>query len=136
MVKVFSLVAVLDLVFSLSYTASAWQVGQEVITFSGFYKGHASPLRPQVSEYLGIKYAHDTSGPRRFAKPVPFKSAERYAADQYGYVCPGILTNAAGPMAGVAGGNHKASEDCLSVNVWTKPQAGERKKAGKLFLSG
>jgi cholinesterase len=135
MVKIVSLVVALDLIFATP-SLSAWTVGQEVVTYSGFYKGHASPFRPGVSEYLGVRYGQETSGPRRFAKPVAFKSAERYSADTFGLNCPSILTNATGPMAGVAeqaGANHESGEDCLTVNVWTKPQVGEKKKAGMFY---
>jgi cholinesterase len=132
MVKVVSFIAALNLAF-VAPALSTWTVGQEVATYSGFYKGHESPFRPGVSEYLGIKYGEETSGPRRFAKPVAFKSVDRFSADKFGLNCPSILTNATGPMAGVAeqaGANHESGEDCLTVNVWTKPQVGERKKAG------
>jgi cholinesterase len=134
MVQILSLAVALDFVLA----ASAWTIGQEVATNSGSYKGHASSLKPEVSEYLGITYGQETSGARRFAKPVPFRSAEKFAADKFGMVCPSILTNITGPMSAIAepaGGNFPASEDCLSVNVWTKPQVGEKKKAGKGFLS-
>jgi carboxylesterase type B len=29
-----------------------------------------------------------------------------------------------------------ASEDCLTLNIWTKPQAGDAKKAVLLFIYG
>jgi cholinesterase len=31
---------------------------------------------------------------------------------------------------------HEPSEDCLTVNVWTKPQVGEKKKAVMLWIYG
>jgi cholinesterase len=135
MVRTVSLIVALVVIF-VAPAFSAWTVGQEVVTYSGFYKGHKSPLRPAVSEYLGIRYGHETSGHRRFAKPVAFKSIGRFSADRFGLNCPSILTNATGPMAGVAeqaGANHESGEDCLTVNIWTKPQVGEKKKAGVLY---
>ena len=32
--------------------------------------------------------------------------------------------------------NHTMSEDCLSLNIWTKPQSGEKKKAVMVWLHG
>jgi cholinesterase len=31
---------------------------------------------------------------------------------------------------------HKVSEDCLTVNVWTKPQVGEKAKAVMVWIYG
>src|ERR1700712_5467188 len=36
--------------------ANTWIVGQAVNTTSGIYTGHASKARPEVSEYLGMRY--------------------------------------------------------------------------------
>jgi hypothetical protein len=122
----------LDL-FTAVHAAPSWSIGQEVNTTSGRYVGHDSKLRPGVSEYLGIKYGQETSGARRFAKPVALVSSDKFTADKYSDDCPGILSKISGPMAQVAaaaGALNPASEDCLSVNVWTKPQVGEKKKVG------
>jgi cholinesterase len=39
---------------------------------------------------------------------------------------------------GVAMGliGHSFSEDCLSINIWTKPQSGEKSKAVLLWIYG
>jgi cholinesterase len=117
----------------------AWTTGQEVNTTSGIYTGHDSKLRPGVSEYLGMKYGLDTGGTRRFAKPVALVSSAKSNADKYGDDCPGILSKITGPMAqmaAAAGALNPASEDCLAVNVWTKPQVGEKKKAVMVWVYG
>jgi cholinesterase len=36
----------------------------------------------------------------------------------------------------MGGGNHTYSEDCLGINIWTKPQSGEAKKAVLLWIHG
>jgi cholinesterase len=36
----------------------------------------------------------------------------------------------------MGGGDHKYSEDCLAVNIWTKPQSGEAAKAVLLWIHG
>jgi hypothetical protein len=67
---------------------SSWRVGQPVKTTSGIIYGHAASRRRGVSEYLGIRYARDTSGPRRFAAPVPFTTDLSYDASHF--VCNAI----------------------------------------------
>lgn len=117
-----------------------WAVGDEVVTTSGIYKGHASSIRPEVSEYLGIRYGQETSGARRFAKPVPFKSNEKLTADKFSLDCPTMLSaNVTGFMSAIASAaqaTNPAGEDCLSLNIWTKPQAGEKKKAVMVWVYG
>jgi cholinesterase len=128
------------LAFTQLAFVQAWTVGQEVNTTSGFYTGHASKSRPLVSEYLGIRFGEETSGDRRFAKPIKHISNDKFAANKFGDDCPGMLTNATGLlMAGMTmllQGNGKASEDCLFINLWTKPQAGDKKKAVLLWMYG
>jgi cholinesterase len=117
-----------------AHAAPSWSIGQEVNTTSGLYTGHDSKLRPGVSEYLGIKYGQETSGAGRFAKPVALVSKAKLGAHKYSDDCPGILSKIYGPMAQVAaaaGALNPASEDCLAVNVWTKPQVGEKKKVNR-----
>ncbi|KAF2664087.1 alpha/beta-hydrolase [Microthyrium microscopicum] len=120
-------------------TCSAWEIGQEVSTSSGTYKGHDSALKPGVSEYLGIRYGQETSGARRFAKPVAFQSSEKFTANKFSLDCPTILTNITGPMSAIATAaqaTNPAGEDCLALNVWTKPQVGEKKKAVMVWVYG
>jgi hypothetical protein len=38
-------------------------------------------------------------------------------------------------ITGYAGFENKMAEDCLSINVWTKPQTGERKKGKTTTIS-
>ena len=37
---------------------------------------------------------------------------------------------------GMGGGNHTFSEDCLGLNIWSKPQSGEKAKAVLLWIHG
>jgi hypothetical protein len=62
---------------------SGWEIGQEVITTSGYVKGHASTWQPAVSEYLGIPFAQPPVGPLRFAAPQRYLGHGKIAADQY-----------------------------------------------------
>jgi carboxylesterase family protein len=56
--------------------ATAWTVGQEVKTTSGIVKGRAAtrPGFSDVSEYVGIPFAHPPTGDLRFMPPEPFVS--------------------------------------------------------------
>jgi cholinesterase len=120
--------------------ATAWAVGQEVKTTSGIYVGHASKIRPEVSEYLGMRFGQETSGNRRFARPIKFTSTESFKADKFSDDCPGVLTNATGALAAIGARilqqQGKASEDCLTINLWTKPQTGDKAKAVLLWMYG
>lgn len=50
---------------------------------------------------------------------------------------PTNLTRAGAVIAaGLAGVGKEVAEDCLKLNVWTKPQMGEAKKAVMLWIYG
>ena len=36
----------------------------------------------------------------------------------------------------MGGGNKNYSDDCLGINIWTKPQTGEKAKAVLLWVHG
>jgi hypothetical protein len=69
-------------------------------------------------------------------KPFP-KSSKTLAAEKYGPDCPALystprntsnaLANAVQATLSQVG--HTQNEDCLTINIWTKPQTGEKKKA-------
>jgi cholinesterase len=112
-----------------------WTVGQAVNTTSGTIIGHPAALDPAVSEYLGIPWADTTAGKGRFLPPKPFpKAAQPIIAAKFGPACP---QSQGGVMEAVAGaGDGPTSEDCLTLNVWTKPQSGEKKKAVLVWIYG
>jgi hypothetical protein len=60
-----------------------FRVGQPVKTTSGTVIGHPASIKRDVSEYLGIRYAKEASGPQRFAAPQPFTSDATYAASSF-----------------------------------------------------
>lgn len=49
--------------------------GTIVNTTSGPVKGHPSTLQPEVSEYLGIRFAQPPVGDLRFAPPQPVEAS-------------------------------------------------------------
>jgi cholinesterase len=107
----------------------SWSIGQQVQTTSGSVTGHASDWKPEVSEYLGIPYAEPPVGNLRFAAPKPLKSNKTISATKFGLGCPENIGGKAATMQGVG-------EDCLTLNVWTKPQEGSKTKAVMIWIYG
>jgi hypothetical protein len=52
-----------------------FKIGQILKTTSGDLTGQPSSWKPQVSEYLGIRYAEPPIGKLRFAAPIAIKAA-------------------------------------------------------------
>jgi cholinesterase len=134
----------------------------------------------QVSEYVGIPFAHPPQGALRWMPPKAFKSDG--VIDATKWVCLNFLESdmltlltrnrksiildhasllvqpnvgdsdcsqplgAGGPMQaspalaaygeGMGGKGHKYTEDCLGINIWTKPQTGEKAKAVLFWIHG
>jgi carboxylesterase type B len=119
------------LIISLAGAVSSqtWSIGKMVKTTSGSITGHAADWKPEVSEYLGIPYAEPPVGNLRFAAPKPLKSDKHITAAHFGANCPENV-------GGVAATMTTASDDCLTLNVWTKPQTGEKSKAVMIWIYG
>ncbi|KAJ5584948.1 Carboxylesterase type B [Penicillium hispanicum] len=109
-------------------------IGTPIRTSSGFIVGHAAPHRPEVSEYLGIPYASPPTGRLRFAPPVNYVSNDTILADSYSLDCPaniapppsypGLTPQGPGIIELLVGQNSTPKgEDCLYLNVWTRPAA-------------
>jgi carboxylesterase type B len=128
--------------------ASDWRVGQIVQTTSGSIKGHAAADADQVSEYLGIPYAEPPIDDLRFQPSVRFNGTGIIAATDFGHACmqPFLSLSGTGKRQGALSGlglteagiallmDYGSSipsqdEDCLTLNIWTKPQTGDTKKA-------
>ncbi|KAF1807813.1 alpha/beta-hydrolase [Eremomyces bilateralis CBS 781.70] len=125
-----------------------WVVGQAVGTTSGLAKGRKSPTYPEVSEYLGIRFGQDTSAQNRFMPPKPYSGTGTMNATSFHILhipyfdqaqcdlsraCPQVAPPGppgAFPIPAVT------SEDCLFINVWSKPQSGETRKAVVLYIFG
>ncbi|CZR66009.1 related to acetylcholinesterase precursor [Phialocephala subalpina] len=114
-------------------------VGQQVGTTSGFVIGHPAPNASQVSEYLGIPYAKPPVGQLRFAPPVAYVNPSgRVDGSNFCSDCPantlpissvnltGFPENARNIFLMLDQVGHNQSEDCLSLNVWTKPKPGQK----------
>ena len=133
-------------------TPLPFKVGQEVSTTSGIIQGHAASNRTEVSEYLGIPFAQPPLGGLRFAAPKPYRSSAHLNASSFGQSCLASVTQANYSIL-TDDGYHLAptaeeyfniidehgitlGEDCLTLNVWTKPQMGEKAKAVLFFIYG
>ncbi|KEQ80927.1 carboxylesterase [Aureobasidium pullulans EXF-150] len=122
-------------------------VGATVNTTSGLIVGHASYNRSQVSEYLGIPYAQPPLGSLRFAAPKKFKSTQLLNASASSPDCPANI----GPPSTYPGltttgrrvymnfvdqVNNSQSEDCLTLNIWTKASSNSSSKPVLLWIHG
>ncbi|RDW74761.1 carboxylic ester hydrolase-18 [Coleophoma cylindrospora] len=132
---------------------SNFTIGQIVETSSGPVAGHASTTHLEVSEYLGIPYARPPVGDLRFAAPLKFDGRSMLNGSAFGNSCPIMQSSGSAPTdAQIAFSNITDvglelittilspavvySEDCLYLNVWTKPQSGERQKAVMVYIYG
>ncbi|KAN0100012.1 cholinesterase [Hyaloscypha variabilis] len=133
---------------------SNWTVGQTVQTNSGPASGHPAANDSQVSEYLGIPFALPPTGDLRFAVPVNFTGTAPLNGTNFGPSCLAENSNGSTPslavlqaanitdvgvdVSSIFGLDSDAtySEDCLYLNVWTKPQTGEEKKAVMVWIYG
>ncbi|KAF2674097.1 alpha/beta-hydrolase [Microthyrium microscopicum] len=114
---------------------STFRAGQTVKTTSGDITGQPSSWKPEVSEYLGIPYAEPPVGKLRWAAPVAAKgSGKAINATKYGFSCS--TANNSPASAAMGGATDTQKEDCLFLNLWTKPQTGEKKKAVMVWIYG
>lgn len=147
----------LGVVCLLSYAPASFAhrpsiIGRAVNTTSGLISGHAAPNRTEVSEYLGIRFAQPPLGHLRFAAPEAFRSSAVFNASSFEPSCLATGT-AVNYSILTADGYHLAptaetflnahyekdtveSEDCLTLNVWTKLQTGEKAEAVLFYIYG
>ncbi|KJZ75378.1 hypothetical protein HIM_05304 [Hirsutella minnesotensis 3608] len=120
----------------------------EVQTVQGTVVGHAADNSPCVVEYLGIPYAKPPVGDLRFAAPQRLDSGSRgrLEASRFGYDCPmtpippvtqypGLTPQAPKFIAQLAAATGKPqSEDCLTLNIWSKTTPSAVKSAKPVFV--
>ncbi|KAF9877562.1 carboxylesterase [Colletotrichum karsti] len=127
-----------------------WTVGESVETSSGRVEGHSAADADQVSEYLGIPYAQPPVGSLRFQPPVKYAGSSTINGSAFGHQCMqpvgsstsldaikklGVPASAAVVLKALTDTGSQ-SEDCLTLNVWTKPQTGDAKKAVLVWIHG
>ncbi|RKF72381.1 Acetylcholinesterase [Golovinomyces cichoracearum] len=129
-----------------------WRVGQTVLTDSGPVTGHDAGNNKNVSEYLGIPFAQPPTGDLRFAAPKKFEGSAPIIATKFGPSCSVAPSSTDGPkpedlfkanltsqtriVKQIFTDSNVVSEDCLYLNIWTKPQTGEKKKAVLVWVYG
>ncbi|KIW00240.1 uncharacterized protein PV09_08132 [Verruconis gallopava] len=132
----------------------AWTIGQKVKTTSGTVIGHEAPwpANSGLSEYLGIPYAQNPVGDLRFSAPKAYVSNDEIDGSKFSEECfqivdgvfaiaekdfPDIPQDLLAFGKALAGDENTAfGEDCLKINVWTKPQSGEKSKAVMVWIYG
>lgn len=139
-------ICITSIAIRTSAAAADWNVGQIVQTSSGPVKGHAANDADEVSEYLGIPYAQPPTDDLRFQTPIRYNGTKIIAAANFGHACmqPPLSLTGTGKrqilglhltdagfalLANYATTIPSQDEDCLTLNIWTKPQTGEEKKA-------
>ncbi|KAL1296499.1 hypothetical protein AAFC00_000011 [Neodothiora populina] len=122
-------------------------VGSAVNTTSGMIIGHPATEAPLVSEYLAIPFAQPPISELRFAPPSPYRGSGIVNSSSLPLNCPqskvtfpGLIGNASTQLneylVAVTAGPNGWAEDCLYLNIWTKPQTGEAKKAVMVWFYG
>lgn len=112
-----------------------------VPTTSGVFKGH---LAGSSVEFLGIPYAEPPLGDLRFAAPQRLTRNGTFEASDFGSGCPAFSSPPASypgmtpqaqdimaSFASVQGAVGPESEDCLTLNIWTKAQGVSDDSPGK-----
>ena len=133
---------------SLILTA-AHNLSATVQTSSGAVTGHAAKNKTDVFEYLGIPYAQPPTGNLRFAAPATYNSSKAFNASAFSPDCPqmglsspplkypGQTPQFPSIIDDFAGGRgNPQSEDCLTLNVWTKRPGSPKKKGVLIFMHG
>ncbi|TVY75945.1 Cholinesterase [Lachnellula suecica] len=121
--------------------------GLSVHTSSGIIDGHAASDATAVSEYLGIPFAEPPVGELRFAAPQKYNGGSVVNGTDFGFTCPSPPRTNNGKAALTTYGNflvdqlletdgYEFSEDCLTLNVWTKPDPRGAKKAVMIWIYG
>jgi cholinesterase len=137
-----SLLLPVALCVTTCFAQEAWKIGQTVDTTSGHIIGQPSAWKSSVSEYLGVPFAQPPVADLRWEAPQPFKGKESTVvnATKYGPSCAESASwkskkDSKSPQ-NIGAAENEQSEDCLYLNVWTKPQTGDRKKAVLIWIYG
>lgn len=102
-----------------------------------------------MSEYLGIPYAAPPVGKLRFAPPIRYHGSGHFSglstnriciqatsASSFGSGSSANLSSFPPILIAQAGLGQNQSEDCLTLNVWTKQQTGNAKRPVMLWIYG
>nr|POF02479.1 cholinesterase [Quercus suber] len=126
---------------------SGFTVSKPVLTTSGLVHGHPAPNAVDISEYLGIPYAQPPVGELRFSPPVHYRSFGALNGSAFGFMCPqpssairygtlNLTDNVVDILNGLGALPNEQSEDCLTINVWTKSPGIGRNRPVMLWTHG
>ena len=149
MKRIISALCLPALLASLTATTTLAQEtsnGATVQTSSGAITGHAAKTKTEVSEYLGIPYAQPPTGDLRFAAPQTYSSSAPITANAFSPDCPQTPPQIKFPgqtpqfdqiVKDFGGGRGNAqSEDCLTLNIWSKASSNSKKGVLVWFHGG
>lgn len=96
-----------------------------VDTTSGLVQGSIDSISPNVAHFLGVPYAEQPVGARRWLPSTPAVRQHKVVIDatQFGPACPQLDNNRStlwsvdAPQFGIIPRDY-VGEDCLSVNIW------------------
>ncbi|GLI75121.1 hypothetical protein PoHVEF18_003372 [Penicillium ochrochloron] len=87
----------------------------------GVIQGHEAVQNPSVTEWLGVPYAQPPVGQLRFAPPQAYTPRGLHVASEYAFA---------------AINNYTQSEDCLTLNIWSKQDSSRLKPVYVHFYGG
>ncbi|KAJ5381800.1 CAZyme family CE10 [Penicillium cataractarum] len=110
-------------------------------------QGHNASQNPSVTEWLGVPYAQPPIGQLRFAPPQTYTPRGLQVASKYGNQCMFSVSKLVDypdktPQfdsifeAFAAINNHTQSEDCLTLNIWSKLNSSKLKPVYVHFYGG
>ncbi|KAI2710215.1 hypothetical protein CBS147332_5916 [Penicillium roqueforti] len=114
---------------------------------NGIIQGHEASKNPGVTEWLGVPYAQPPVEQLRFAPPQPYTPRGVHVASEYGKDCMYSVSKLVDypdktPQfdsifeAFAAINNNTQSEDCLTLNIWSKPDSNQLKPVYVHFYGG
>ncbi|EER24802.1 cholinesterase, putative [Coccidioides posadasii C735 delta SOWgp] len=120
-----------------------------VNTTNGLITGHPAPFASGVKEFLGIPYAKAPVGQLRFKPPQRYVGNEPYVASNFVSTADCVFTpsklvafpdatpNFAEIFTSFTGGRgNPQSEDCLTLNIWTKGLNNAKRPVLVFFYGG
>ena len=116
---------------TLATVAVHGQAAQSLPTIVGTQPGPVRGRGTDVMVFKGIPYAAPPIGDRRWRPPAPPQPwTEARDATEFGPRCPQTAPARAGLAAG------PASEDCLSLNVWTPAKSSDDRLPVMVWIHG
>lgn len=120
----------------IQFSAGAAGKSLDIDTTSGIVQGFINEKTPHVAQFLGIPFAEQPVGPRRWLPPLrKSKESAITQAKSFGHACPQPQSDENAPPniylsdapEFMINPESYQGEDCLSVNVWLPWNASQGK---------